>query len=138
MLRSSFYLLLLASSYLLPCLKNTLESFKCWFLFRALDIHRVLIPNRSKLHQDFGGNLNNNQPIPETSFLGVLKQRLLSFIFRGIWNEESDQTMVSDGGMPFRLHSGHLGISFSFIILLGYLKLPSFLHVDNLSDLEFL
>nr|GME08749.1 light-mediated development protein DET1 isoform X1 [Ipomoea batatas] len=43
--------------------------------------------------QDFGGNLNNNQPIPETSFLGVLKQRLLSFIFRGIWNEESDQTM---------------------------------------------
>lgn len=94
------------------------------------------------MHQVFvnqvGGGLNNNQPIPETSFLGVLKQRLLSFIFRGIWNEESDQTMVSDGGMLFRLHSGHLGISSSFIIVLGYWKLPSLFHLDNLSDLEFL
>ncbi|VFQ61625.1 unnamed protein product [Cuscuta campestris] len=40
-----------------------------------------------------GGGFNHREPIPETSFMGVLKQRLLSFIFRGIWNEESDPTM---------------------------------------------
>ncbi|KAL8036075.1 hypothetical protein ABFS82_12G133000 [Erythranthe guttata] len=33
------------------------------------------------------------QHIPEASFLSGLKQRLLSFIFRGIWNEEDDPTL---------------------------------------------
>lgn len=33
--------------------------------------------------------------IQEASFLSGLKQRLLSFIVRGIWNEEDDPTMVS-------------------------------------------
>ncbi|GAB2286504.1 acid phosphatase det1 [Dionaea muscipula] len=38
-------------------------------------------------------DLRDNISIPENSFLGGIKQRLLSFIFRGIWNEETDQSM---------------------------------------------
>ncbi|KAL3625245.1 acid phosphatase det1 [Castilleja foliolosa] len=33
------------------------------------------------------------QNIPEASFLGGLKQRLLSFIFRGMWNEEENPAL---------------------------------------------
>lgn len=36
---------------------------------------------------------HQSQALGETSFLGGLKQRLLSYIFRGIWNEESDPTL---------------------------------------------
>lgn len=37
---------------------------------------------------------NQGQPNVENSFLCGIKQRLLSFIFRGIWNEERDDTLV--------------------------------------------
>ncbi|GMQ07586.1 hypothetical protein CsSME_00051723 [Camellia sinensis var. sinensis] len=40
-----------------------------------------------------GNGLQHNQSIPNSSFLSGIKQRLLSFIFRGIWAEETDQTL---------------------------------------------
>lgn len=39
--------------------------------------------------------LHHDRPAGETSFLSGIKQRLLSFIYQGIWNEETDQTLVS-------------------------------------------
>ncbi|XP_047321738.1 light-mediated development protein DET1 [Impatiens glandulifera] len=52
-------------------------------------------PNKSKLHQeaiDQDGNDTYLEPsIYENSFLTAIKQRLLSFIFRGTWNEQTDQ-----------------------------------------------
>ncbi|KAG5564776.1 hypothetical protein RHGRI_000848 [Rhododendron griersonianum] len=41
-----------------------------------------------------GNGLHHNQSILESSFLSGIKQRLLSFIFSGIWTEETDQTLV--------------------------------------------
>ncbi|KMS98734.1 hypothetical protein BVRB_3g069140 [Beta vulgaris subsp. vulgaris] len=35
---------------------------------------------------------NNNHSAAQNVFLSGIKQRLLSFIFRGIWNEEADET----------------------------------------------
>lgn len=37
---------------------------------------------------------NNSQPNASNSILSGIKQRLLSFIFREIWNEESDNAQV--------------------------------------------
>ncbi|KAB2627289.1 light-mediated development protein DET1 [Pyrus ussuriensis x Pyrus communis] len=37
-------------------------------------------------------DLHQGQPSSDYCFLSGIKQRLLSFIFRGIWNEESDQS----------------------------------------------
>ncbi|GFZ09137.1 hypothetical protein Acr_20g0009450 [Actinidia rufa] len=52
----------------------------------------------SKLHQvplnHVGNGLQQYQSILESSFLSGIKQRLLSFIFRGTWTEETDQTQV--------------------------------------------
>ncbi|PSS01565.1 Light-mediated development protein [Actinidia chinensis var. chinensis] len=39
-----------------------------------------------------GNGLQQYQSILESSFLSGIKQRLLSFIFRGTWTEETDQT----------------------------------------------
>lgn len=51
----------------------------------------VGVPERSRL---LAGNVENgyhhNPPDTDNSFLSGLKQRLLSFIFRRIWNEETD------------------------------------------------
>ncbi|KAL9265388.1 Light-mediated development protein DET1-like protein [Drosera capensis] len=47
-------------------------------------------------HSDASNDENMLQDIPSTRdspFLGGIKQRLLSFIFRGIWNEETDQRL---------------------------------------------
>ncbi|KAK6152095.1 hypothetical protein DH2020_014730 [Rehmannia glutinosa] len=49
-------------------------------------------PDRNRTHNIENG-LDHNQHTPEAPFLGGLKQRLLSFIFRGIWNEEDDPTV---------------------------------------------
>lgn len=55
------------------------------------------IPEISTLHHvpvnQAGNGLQHNHPSPENYFLSGLKQRLLSFIVRGIWSEESDQTL---------------------------------------------
>ncbi|CAN8246662.1 unnamed protein product [Cochlearia groenlandica] len=42
---------------------------------------------------DVVNGLHDSQPSSENSFLSGIKQRLLSFIFREIWNEESDNTL---------------------------------------------
>ncbi|KAK8471793.1 hypothetical protein PHAVU_002G035400 [Phaseolus vulgaris] len=49
-------------------------------------------------HQFPGNHVDNHMPQgqtnPENSFLSGIKQRLLSFIFQGLWNEERDETLV--------------------------------------------
>ncbi|KAI9078754.1 hypothetical protein K1719_039212 [Acacia pycnantha] len=48
-----------------------------------------------KNKQQPGNHVENNQSLPnlENPFLSGIKQRLLSFIFRRIWNEETDDTL---------------------------------------------
>lgn len=43
---------------------------------------------------DAENGLHQSLPNAENSFLSGIKQRLLSFIFREIWNEESDNKLV--------------------------------------------
>lgn len=54
---------------------------------------------KSKLHQQPENLVQNgshhNMLTTENTFLSGIKQRLLSFIFQGIWNEETDQNLVS-------------------------------------------
>ncbi|PHT59482.1 Light-mediated development protein DET1 [Capsicum baccatum] len=50
-------------------------------------LHQVLVDH-------VGNGFHHSLPESETFFLSGIKQRLLSFIFRGIWNEETDQTML--------------------------------------------
>lgn len=58
----------------------------------------MALPDKSKLPQlpenHAQNGLHHSQPSLEDSFLSGIKQRLLSFIFRGIWNEEKDQSLV--------------------------------------------
>lgn len=58
----------------------------------------MAVPDKCKLHQvavnHAGNGLQHNQSTLESSFLSGIKQRLLSFIFSGIWTEETDQTLV--------------------------------------------
>lgn len=51
---------------------------------------------RSRLNPFPGNQVGNshNQVNQDDSFLSGIKQRLLSFIFQGMWNEETDQAMV--------------------------------------------
>ncbi|KAM7491055.1 hypothetical protein LguiA_033976 [Lonicera macranthoides] len=61
---------------------------------------RMAVPDKSnKLQQvpvnNVGNGVHHHQPVPDNSFLSGIKQRLLSFIFRGIWKEETDHTLVS-------------------------------------------
>ncbi|CAK9141834.1 unnamed protein product [Ilex paraguariensis] len=62
----------------------------------AIGQEYLSIPDQSKLHQvpldHVGNGQHHNSPIPFNSFLSGIKQRLLSFIYRRIWNEETDQT----------------------------------------------
>lgn len=51
------------------------------------------IPERNRA-DNAGNGLDHIQHIPEAPFLSGLKQRLLSFIFQGIWNEEDDPALV--------------------------------------------
>lgn len=57
------------------------------------DDELFLNSNSQVLVNHVGNGFHHGLPDPETSFLSGIKQRLLSFIFRGIWNEETDQTM---------------------------------------------
>ncbi|XP_050216548.1 light-mediated development protein DET1 isoform X2 [Mercurialis annua] len=51
--------------------------------------------DKSKMHQPSQNHLENSvhdtQPGSDNSFLSGIKQRLLSFIFRGIWNEDKNK-----------------------------------------------
>lgn len=62
----------------------------------------------SRLHPLPGAHVENGSQHSrinqDDSFLTGIKQRLLSFIFRGIWNEETDQTLVS----PFTCYLHYL------------------------------
>ncbi|BAU00680.1 hypothetical protein VIGAN_10229400 [Vigna angularis var. angularis] len=42
-------------------------------------------------------HMHQGQTNPENSFLSGIKQRLLSFIFQGLWNEERDETLRIQG-----------------------------------------
>lgn len=59
-------------------------------LFLNSNAQCMAFPDKSK-HAENG--LHHNQPNLDNSFLSGIKQRLLSFIFRGIWNEETDPTL---------------------------------------------
>lgn len=66
----------------------------------------MAVPDKSnKLQQvpvnNVGNGVHHHQPVPDNSFLSGIKQRLLSFIFRGIWKEETDHTLVSHLTMIF-------------------------------------
>ncbi|KAB5530266.1 hypothetical protein DKX38_020347 [Salix brachista] len=54
--------------------------------------------DNSKLHQSSGNHVDiavhSNQLNSDNSFLSGIKQRLLSFIFQGIWSEETDKFQV--------------------------------------------
>lgn len=80
-----------------------------WFISRLSEIDKRVVlanPLQSLLHQvlvdHVGNGFHHSLPESETFFLSGIKQRLLSFIFRGIWNEETDQTMVSKS-VEFRI-----------------------------------
>lgn len=69
-------------------------------LFLNSNTQFMVAPERNRVQQ-FPGNrgdhmengLRNDQPNADNLFLSGIKQRLLSFIFREIWNEETDQTL---------------------------------------------
>ncbi|KAK1305287.1 Light-mediated development protein DET1 [Acorus calamus] len=48
-----------------------------------------------KKNQDELSNGLQQQDVQGSSFLSGIKQRLLSFVFRGIWNEETDHTLIA-------------------------------------------
>lgn len=56
------------------------------------------IHDKSKQHQLTENHVENglqqSRLSPENAFVSGIKQRLLSFIFRGIWNEETNHTLV--------------------------------------------
>lgn len=52
-------------------------------------------PDKHKLNQVAANGVHDDQAIAETSFLTGMKQRLLSYIFQGILNGESDPSLVS-------------------------------------------
>ncbi|KAL9380212.1 hypothetical protein Peur_028694 [Populus x canadensis] len=60
-----------------------------------LNSNSQAMADRSKLHQSSGNHVDNgvhsNQLNSDNSFLCGIKQRLLSFIFQGIWSEETDK-----------------------------------------------
>ncbi|KAF5452834.1 hypothetical protein F2P56_027796 [Juglans regia] len=68
-------------------------------LFLNSNAQCMAFPDKSKLHQLPGNNVQNgthlSQPNQEDSLLSGIKQRLLSFIFQGISNEEKDPALVS-------------------------------------------
>lgn len=85
-------------------------------------------PDKSKIHQmpvnHVGNGPNPDQPIAESSFLSGIKQRLLSFIYRGLWNEESDQTQVCSINITFHRVLNHFSnLCFGTICsVLGHLR----------------
>ncbi|KAF5452832.1 hypothetical protein F2P56_027795 [Juglans regia] len=66
-------------------------------LFLNSNAQCMAFPDKSKLHQLPGNNVQNgthlSQPNQEDSLLSGIKQRLLSFIFQGISNEEKDPAL---------------------------------------------
>ncbi|XP_074286783.1 light-mediated development protein DET1 isoform X2 [Silene latifolia] len=64
-------------------------------LFLTSSAQSTAVTEKSKLNQTLVNNHENilsNNIGPQNVFLTGIKQRLLSFIYRGIWNEEVDET----------------------------------------------
>ncbi|KAF2315861.1 hypothetical protein GH714_040550 [Hevea brasiliensis] len=70
-------------------------------LFLNSSTQCMAIADKSKMHQSswshVENSVHNTQPSSDNSFLSGIKQRLLSFIFRGIWNEERHNSMRVQG-----------------------------------------
>lgn len=64
-------------------------------LFLISNSQSLATSERSRLNPFPGNQVGNghNQVNQDDSFLSGIKQRLLSFIFQGMWNEETDQAM---------------------------------------------
>ncbi|XP_020978863.1 light-mediated development protein DET1 isoform X1 [Arachis ipaensis] len=66
-------------------------------LFLNSNAQGMALSDKNKQQQLLGNHIDNNihqaQPNPGNSFLSGIKQRLLSFMFRGLWNEETDDTL---------------------------------------------
>ncbi|KAJ6361117.1 hypothetical protein OIU77_005030 [Salix suchowensis] len=64
-------------------------------LFLNSNSQCMAVADNSKLHQSSGNHVDiavhSNQLNSDNSFLSGIKQRLLSFIFQGIWSEETDK-----------------------------------------------
>ncbi|CAK7327443.1 unnamed protein product [Dovyalis caffra] len=75
-------------------------------LFLNSSTQCMAVPDKSKLHQSSGNHVDNGvhstHPNSDNSFLSCIKQRLLSFIFRRIWSEETDKIQV--GYLVFQFH----------------------------------
>ncbi|RYR10351.1 hypothetical protein Ahy_B05g078817 isoform E [Arachis hypogaea] len=80
-------------------------------LFLNSNAQGMALSDKNKQQQLLGNHIDNNihqaQPNPGNSFLSGIKQRLLSFMFRGLWNEETDDTLV-----------GFLKLNFGLLFLL--------------------
>ncbi|KAL6519245.1 acid phosphatase det1 [Orobanche gracilis] len=61
-------------------------------LFLSSSAQCTSIPDRNSMNSVANG-LHQDQHSQEVSFLGGLKQRLLSFIFQGFWSEEDDPVL---------------------------------------------
>ncbi|KAK8471797.1 hypothetical protein PHAVU_002G035400 [Phaseolus vulgaris] len=70
-------------------------------LFLSSNAQGMAFFDKNKQHQFPGNHVDNHMPQgqtnPENSFLSGIKQRLLSFIFQGLWNEERDETLRIQG-----------------------------------------
>nr|XP_004511489.1 light-mediated development protein DET1 isoform X3 [Cicer arietinum] len=66
-------------------------------LFLNSNAQDISSSDKNKQHQSTENHVENQmhqgQPHMGNSFLSGIKQRLLSFIFQGLWNEESDDTL---------------------------------------------
>lgn len=64
----------------------------------AVEWQYMAVSDKGQVHQLSGDRIDadfRHRPIIQgNTFLSGLKQRLLSFVFRGIWNEESDDALV--------------------------------------------
>ncbi|XP_057450116.1 light-mediated development protein DET1 isoform X2 [Lotus japonicus] len=72
-------------------------------LFLNSNAQYMALSDKNQQHQLPGNHTENNihqdqgQPNLGRSFLSGIKQRLLSFIFQGLWNEERDDTLRVQG-----------------------------------------
>ncbi|KAK6921516.1 De-etiolated protein 1, Det1 [Dillenia turbinata] len=73
-------------------LLNMMKEQLIWFMLN-LDKSKML---QFSMNQVDGG-VHLNQANPSSIFLSGIKQRLLSYIYRGIWNEETDHILRMQG-----------------------------------------
>ncbi|MBA0750961.1 hypothetical protein Gogos_002335, partial [Gossypium gossypioides] len=81
---------------------------------------------------------NHDQPNSNNSFLSGIKQRLLSFIFREIWSEETDQTQVSFLHLQSNFYFVFAHVQFldrhHLLIKFGSVDVGTFMYLESLKD----